>query len=96
MPYTHARNYHKKVIGDPQDINFMEKWLAGLNDELQAGFLKALNKQNISLEAVLNGSAIIELVEKDNYPTRQQIYQINGKPILQVNQSPHDTSIQLL
>ncbi len=96
MPYTHARNYHKKVIGDPQDINFMEKWLAGLNDELQAGFLQALSKQNISLETVLSGNAVIELVEKENYPTREQIYQINGKPILQVNQSQYDITIQLL
>jgi hypothetical protein len=96
MPYTHARNYHKKVIGDPQDINFMEKWLAGLNNELQAGFLQALNKQNISLEAVLSGSAVLELVEKENYPTRQQIYQVNGKPILQVNKSGDEMTIQVL
>lgn len=96
MPYPQARNYHKKVIGDPQDINFMEKWLAGLTDELQASFLQALSKQNISLEAVLSGSAVIELVENENYPSRQQIYQINGKPILQVNQTQHDVSIQLL
>ncbi len=96
MPYTHARNYHKKVIGDPQDINFMEKWLAGLNDELQASFLQALNKQNISLEAVLNGNAVLELVENENYPTRQQIYQIDGKPLLQVTQIQNNISIQLL
>jgi hypothetical protein len=96
MPDTHPRNYHKKVIGDPQDINFMEKWLAGLNDELQASFLQALDKQNISLEAVLTGKAVIELVEKENHPTRQQIYQVNGKPLLQVIQNQHDISIQLL
>jgi hypothetical protein len=96
MPDMQARNYHKKVIGDPQDINFMEKWIAGLNDELQASLLLALSKQNISLDAVLTGSAVIELVEKENYPSRQQIYQINGKPILQVNQNMHDISIQLL
>jgi len=92
----HARNYHKKVIGDPQDINFMEKWLAGLTDELQAGFIKALHKQNIHLEAVLNGQVVIEVMEKEGYPDRQQVYQINGKPILQVNQSQHDMTIQLL
>jgi hypothetical protein len=91
-----ARNYHKKVIGDPQDINFMEKWIAGLNEELQAGFLEALNKQNISLDAVLRGDAVVELVEKEHYPTRQQIYQINGKPLLQVNQSQYEIYIQLL
>jgi hypothetical protein len=96
MPYMQARNYHKKVIGDPQDINFMEKWIAGLNDELQAGFMEALNKQNISLNAVLSGSVIVELVEKESYPTRQQIYQVDGKPILQINQTKHDISIQLL
>jgi hypothetical protein len=96
MPDMQARNYHKKVIGDPQDINFMERWLASLTDELQASFLQALNKQNISLDLLLNGHALLELVEKENYPSRQQIYQINGKPILQINQNQHDISIQLL
>ncbi len=95
MAVENARNYHKKVIGDPQDINFMEKWLAGLSEELQSGLLEALSKQNINLNMVLSGNTVIELIE-NYYPSRQQIYQIDGKPLLKIKHSENSIQVQVL
>jgi hypothetical protein len=92
-----ARDYHRKVIGDPQDVNFMEKWLDQLSEPLLTGFIASISNHHISLEDIKNGNAKVELLEASgNYPTRQQIYLVNGIPLLEVNQKEKDLNIKII
>ncbi len=92
-----ARNYHRKVIGDPQDINFMEKWLDQLSEPLLSGLMESISNHHISLEDIKNGNAKIELLEETgNYPTRQQIYLVNGVPLLEVNHKEDNLKIKII
>ena len=86
MDIKNARNFQKVVVGDPFQINFIEKWLFDLNENIKHPLQQAFKKHNIDVEDVKSGKMDLTLlVMEGNAPAREEIYQVNGIDLIKVD-----------
>jgi hypothetical protein len=86
MDIMSARNFQKVVVGDPFQINFIEKWLFDLNESIKLPLQQAFKKHNIDVEDVKSGKIDLTLIVREgNTPAREEIYQVNGIDLIKVD-----------